>query len=276
MLQWREMIGAQIPEISSSGKHKGLIKYKCEAIWSNELIDSGTFSSSNQLFFQNPSSFGFVQPGHMASQGIKVGAFEFDKQFIMDQLLPKGLTPISNIKEHFPLGFTAPVDYKGKWQISESGTFLERKAHPGRETIGDMKVFFEALVDDLTYNRSNDNGNFTGNDRMLISAIGVQKSKTLINDSNLILRLGSYSLKKLLLLEEQEILNSRFNTRIVLITCIFLFQYGLFHDIKNVMVYLPLPWNASYNFGWFVSSMLISAFGSSVVLSITKLLYALL
>lgn len=55
---------------------------------------------------------------------------------------------MTNLQDYFPLGYHPPIDYKGKWQISESGDYLERLAHPKRETIGDMRVYFEALMDD--------------------------------------------------------------------------------------------------------------------------------
>ncbi len=83
-----------------------------------------------------------------------------------------GLTHINNLKDHFPLGFTSPIDYKGKWSISESGNYLERKAHPGRETIGDMKVYFEALFDDEHFINSLGDGNNLCKDRMHFTAIG--------------------------------------------------------------------------------------------------------
>jgi len=87
-----------------------------------------------------------------------------------------------------------------------------------------MRVYFEALADDTAFERDAINGNSGGlKDKMLVSVIGKQKGKSLVSDASLILRLGSYSLKKLLHLEEQDILNSRFNTRLVLIACIFMF-----------------------------------------------------
>ena len=83
----------------------------------------------------------------------------------------------------------------------------------------------------------------------MVSLIGKQRGQSVAQEQPLIIRLGRYSQKKLLYLEEATILNSRFNTRLVLVACIFIFQYGIFQDLLRVSVSLPYPFERAIDIG---------------------------
>ena len=72
---------------------------------------------------------------------------------------------VANLEDCFPLGFKAPIDYKGTWVLNKETNSIERRAHSHRDTIGDMRVEFYTMKDN-TSNRGEDSS------KLLISMIG--------------------------------------------------------------------------------------------------------
>eukprot|EP00347_Sterkiella_histriomuscorum_P011826 403370955 len=183
MLQWQELREARKDLAKAENlSDMQLFKYTYVPVWSKHLIDSEGFNLGNQLYYQNPQSFGFVKPELYTPQHIYIGAYQFDRNFILNHLIPQDsmlqfnvfsknylesddnmavhyasqhskdfsesyyLTLLDNIDKYFPLGFHPPVDYKGAWTMNGERNMLERKAHHNRETIGDMRVHYYTIV----------------------------------------------------------------------------------------------------------------------------------
>lgn len=107
----------------------------------------------------NPEDFGGLNPHEeFILDQFKVGGFIFDGKFISENLMTEGkIEQIRNLNLYKygerinlnkqPLEKSEFIAHEqAEWHVSRDGDMIEKRAHPDRDTVGDIRIRYYSLA----------------------------------------------------------------------------------------------------------------------------------